>query len=196
MWDKKRAVVNDVAIIDDIIIHHSAGSRLNGMVPEKVFELFNGVGFSRLYEKHGYDFATGYSEKYGQNYHKHDGKISYAGYHYCTYEYGPGEYVTISLIDDPMWTDAGSTGDRAVNARSIAHVFAGNFEDENIPESMVEYYIKMFRKAAPLSWILHKNKYIQIKGHRDVDNTACPGKYLYTYIPRMQREIAEIGRTI
>jgi len=195
MWDKKRKVKNDLAVIEGILIHHSAGNKCNGQRPEQVFDAFNRTGFERGYKPYGYDFFTGYSKNYGQNYHVHDGKISYCEYHWAIYEYAPNDYQLISLIDDPLWTDSGSAWRKEINEIAIAFVFCGNYEIEDIPEGMIEYFIKLFRKAAPCSWIIEKNPHIWIKGHRDTgDKTACPGKYLYTYIPRMQREITELGR--
>lgn len=187
MWDKKRKVI---AIIDTLIIHHSAGSRNIELQPEQVWTLLNATGYERGYKPYGYDFETGYSKQYGQNQHKHNEKVSYCEYHYAIYEYTTGSYQLISLIDDPMWTDAGSVWKREYNESAIACVFCGNFEVENIAESMIEYFIGLFKSGNPLSWILHKNPGIKIMGHKDTgDNTACPGQYLYTFIPRIAREI-------
>jgi hypothetical protein len=192
MWDKKRKQIDGLSVIDGIIIHHSTGSRCNGMSPESVFQIFNTIGFQRGYQKYGYDYKTGYSAEHGQNYHTHNGQISYCMYHYCIYEYEPGVYVLVSLIDNPMETDAGSTNERAVNATAVTVVFAGDFEKDNIPESMIEYFIKLFRPKAPLSWILNKNPDAWIRGHKDVESTACPGRYLYTHLGRINREIDEM----
>lgn len=196
MWDKKRKVINDLAVIDGVIIHHSTGSRCIGMSPESVFQAFNIVGFGRGYRKYGYDFKIGYSPEHGQNYHTHNGQISYCMYHYCVYEFEPGSYVLVSLIDDPLWTDAGSMNDLSVNASAVAIVFAGNYQTENIDESMIEYFIGLFREKAPLSWILHKNKNVWIKGHKDFEATDCPGVKLYTFLGRINREIDEIKEMI
>jgi hypothetical protein len=196
MWDKKRKILDGLSVIDQVIIHHSTGSRCNGMSPEAVFQAFNTVGFSRGYQKYGYDFKTGYSLEHGQNYHTHDGQISYCMYHYCIYEYEHGVYVLISLIDAPIDTDAGGTNNRAVNATAIAAVFAGNFETENIPESMIEYFIKLFRPKAPLAWIINKNPNVLIRGHKDIEPTDCPGRYLYTHLGRINREIESMRRKV
>jgi hypothetical protein len=190
MWDKKRKVVNDLAIIDTLLIHHSAGSHNIGLQPEEVFDALNRTGFERGYKPYGYDFETGYSQKYGQNFHQHNGKVSFCEYHYAIYEYTTGEYQLISLIDDPMWVDSGSSWKKEYNESAIACVFCGNFEIDNPSESMIEYFIDLFRPTAPLSWILHKNPGIKIIGHKDTgDATACPGQYLYTFLGRIRREI-------
>jgi hypothetical protein len=192
MWDRKRKVVNDVAVIDILIIHHSAGSRNNGLQPEDVFQAFNSVGFERGYKPYGYDFETGYSKQWGQNQHKHGGKVSYCEYHYAVYEHSQDIYQLVPLIDDPLWTDAGSVWKREDNESAIAIVFCGNFEIDNVPESMIEYFMSLFKAGSPLSWILHKNPGIRIIGHKDIgDATVCPGKYLYTFIPRIKRELLE-----
>lgn len=208
MWDKKRKLAsNGKPDICGIIAHHSAGNRYTGCSAEYVFEEFNTVGYNRGYKPYGYNFATGISEKWGQCMHTHDGRISYCEYHYAIYETAPGEYGLVSLIDNPEWTDAGSIGrqrsdetdeQRKARARlwnpvAVAIVFAGNFEAENIPESMIEYFIKLFRKGGPLAWIKEQYSLSWIKGHRDTwDETACPGKYLYTYLPRIEREVSAI----
>jgi hypothetical protein len=232
MNDGKRKVVNALAVINKGIIHHSAGIEYLGKDPDYVFDQLNNTGFARGYAPNGYDFMTGYSKEYGQNYHKHtkengESVISYCEYHYAIYQYSqeesqdaepdlnnpgasikkiikPAVYKIVSLIDDPVWNDAGSCGlqnlgetyadyikrARSWNEDALAFVFCGNWEVNPIPESMVEAFIAAFGNGQPFEWILQKNYQLKFFGHKDSkDATQCPGKYLYTYINRIQREI-------
>ncbi len=194
---QERVIIDGKTIIENVIIHHSAGNRCNGFSAEHVFNDFNSVGFNRGYKKYGYDFLTGYSPKYGQCEHIHGDRISYCEYHGCLYEFGKDDYAFVSFIDDPEMKDAGSTFNKEINRRSLAYVFAGDWGAENVPESMIEYFIKLFRPGAPLSWIVDKYPGVKFIGHRDTgDATACPGKYLYTYFGRINREIKDTRRIV
>jgi hypothetical protein len=210
MWDKRRLVVNDLAEIDYLIVHHSAGDPMRNAPDDEVKNFLNGIGFERGYKPYGYDFATGYSQKFGQNLHKlpDGGGISYCEYHYCIHpydadgnEYG---YRLIQLLDDPMRQDSASIGlrfqgeeaaamqKRAIyyNSRSIAICFMGNYEIDEAPDKMIDFFVSLFGKQKPLSWILSKNPMIRFIGHKDtLDATSCPGKNLHEYVPIMQKRI-------
>jgi hypothetical protein len=206
---QERIIVNGKPVIENIIIHHSAGNRCNGFSAEHVFDDFNSVGFNRGFKNNGYDFNTGYSPKWGQNEHTHNGKISYCEYHAAIFEFAKDDYGFVSFIDNPEFKDAKSVGRqrndetepemkaRAAkwNKTAFAFVFSGNFEVENIPESMIEYYIKLFRPGAPFASIIDQYPNIKTIGHRDTgDQTDCPGEHLYTYLGRINREIESMRR--
>ena len=186
----------------NIIIHHSAGYKYgNGETPERVWQDFNRTGFDRGYKNNGYDFKTGYSEKYGQCKLTHNGSLTFCEYHYGIYMVSPGQYQLVSFIDDREMS-SGSIGEKRTdetddqmktrarlwNNNSYTIVFCWNAEIENIPESMIEYFIGLFKQYAPLSGLINADS--RFYGHKDTkDPTACPGKYLYTYIRRIEDEI-------
>jgi hypothetical protein len=186
----------------NIIIHHSAGIAYgHNEPPEQVFDDFNRVGFVRGYRPYGYNFDTGISPEWGKNPRTHNGKISYCGYHYGLYTLSPDQYGIVSFVDNRE-ISAGSIGskrsdetDAQMNARarmwndnSYAIVFCGNYDTENPPESMIEYFINSFKECSPPSGLIKYDT--KIVGHKDTgDLTACPGKYLYTYLDRIRREL-------
>jgi hypothetical protein len=116
----------------------------------------------------------------------------------------PAEYRIVSLIDDPLWMDARSVGlqrlgesqanfilrSNIMNSDSLAFVFCWNAEIDKMPESMIEFFIGSFTRGKEFAWILDKNPGMDFKGHKDSgDQTACPGTSLYTFIPRIAREV-------
>lgn len=193
MWDKKRKVIDGLAVIEEIIIHHTAGAQLRDMSDYTVRTVLNKIGFDRGYRGYEYDFKTGYSKTWGQNFKKlsDSGEIGYAEYHYTIHPYNGG-YRLVQLLDDPMFVDAGSTGSRDHNSQAIAVSFCGNFEDNNAPESMIKFFIDLFLPGGALRWILEKNSLINVLGHKDIDSTLCPGRYLYPHIPRIEKEIRSL----
>ena len=77
------------------------------------------------------------------------------------------------------------------NEVSFAMSAIGNFDIANPPQAVLTAYARLFawklslyniRADATHLWV--KNRYLNaINGHRDVGQTACPGRYLYAKIP-------------
>jgi hypothetical protein len=80
------------------------------------------------------------------------------------------------------------------NEYSFAMSAIGNFEIARPPQAVLDAYARLFAWKLSLSdiradatrlWV--KDRYLQaINGHRDVGQTACPGKYLYAKIPSIR----------
>ncbi len=109
-----------------------------------------------------------------------------------------------------IWEGRWGGVDRAVvgahtlgyNEVSFAMSAIGNFEIARPPQAVIDAYAKLFAwklsmydidASATRLWV--KNRYLQaINGHRDVGQTACPGKYLYARIPDVRKAAAAIQR--
>ena len=88
------------------------------------------------------------------------------------------------------------------NEVAFAMSAIGNFEEVQPPEAVLEAYAKLFawklskydiKADATKLWV--KDRYLQgINGHRDVGQTACPGKYLYAQIPKIRQMAASIQK--
>src|SRR4029078_9391412 len=88
------------------------------------------------------------------------------------------------------------------NEVAFAMSAIGNFEEAQSPEAVLEAYAKLFawklskydiKADATKLWV--KDRYLQgINGHRDVGQTACPGKYLYAQIPKIRQMAASIQK--
>ena len=80
------------------------------------------------------------------------------------------------------------------NEVSFAMSAIGNFEIAQPPQAVLNAYAKLFAWKLSMYNIVAnnpkvyvKNRYLQaINGHRDVGQTACPGKYLYAKIPTIR----------
>ena len=80
------------------------------------------------------------------------------------------------------------------NEYSFAMSAIGNYEVAQPPQAVLDAYARLFAWKLSLSniradatrlWV--KDRYLQaINGHRDVGQTACPGKYLYAKIPSIR----------
>ena len=80
------------------------------------------------------------------------------------------------------------------NQYSFAMSAIGNFEIAQPPQAVLDAYAALFAWKLSLSdiradashlWV--KDRYLYaINGHRDVGQTACPGKYLYAKIPAIR----------
>lgn len=207
MWDKKRKLDEGLPVIDFEQIHHSAGDDGKNHWDSAIRDALNRTGFSRGYAPYGYDFATGYSsminqktgQPYGQNFRKLvSGEIGYCEYHYAVHAYDldkaspyyGGGFRIVPLLDDPFMVDAGASWNQDINSRSIIIVFLGNYENNDLPKGMIDWFIEQHKPGHEFYKILQHNAHIKVLGHKDIgDATACPGKYLYTFLPRIQREI-------
>jgi uncharacterized protein with LGFP repeats len=86
------------------------------------------------------------------------------------------------------------------NEVSFAMSSIGNFDIAKPPQAIIDAYARLFawklslydiRADAKHIWV--KNRYLNaINGHRDVEATACPGKYLYAKIPEIISEAEAI----
>jgi hypothetical protein len=80
------------------------------------------------------------------------------------------------------------------NQYSFAMSAIGNFDIAAPPQAILDAYARLFAWKLSLSniradatrlWV--KDRYLQaINGHRDVGQTACPGRYLYAKIPAIR----------
>ncbi|MBV9829965.1 MAG: VCBS repeat-containing protein, partial [Marmoricola sp.] len=80
------------------------------------------------------------------------------------------------------------------NEVSFAMSAIGNYDIAQPPQAVLDAYARLFawklslyniRADATHLWV--KNRYLNaINGHRDVDQTACPGRYLYAKIPEIR----------
>jgi hypothetical protein len=80
------------------------------------------------------------------------------------------------------------------NEVSFAMSAIGNFDIANPPQQVLDAYARLFawklslyniRADATRVWV--KDRWLQaINGHRDVGQTACPGRYLYAKIPAVR----------
>jgi hypothetical protein len=80
------------------------------------------------------------------------------------------------------------------NEYSFAMSSIGNFDIAEPPQAILDAYASLFawklslyniRADASHLWV--KDRYVfAINGHRDVDQTACPGRYLYARIPSIR----------
>jgi hypothetical protein len=89
------------------------------------------------------------------------------------------------------------------NDDSFAASAIGNFDVARPPAAVVAAYGRLFawklalhgvRATAPRQWIT-KRHLPAINGHRDVGQTACPGRYLYAKIPAIRRLAATDQRS-
>ena len=86
------------------------------------------------------------------------------------------------------------------NEVAFAMSAIGNFETEKPPQAVIDAYAKLFAWKLSMYGIKANATGLKVKGktlnaingHRDVGQTACPGKYLYARIPDIRKEAAAI----
>lgn len=86
------------------------------------------------------------------------------------------------------------------NEESFAMSAIGNYEIAQPSQAMINAYAALFAWKLSLAgiaaddpkiWV--QDRYLQaINGHRDADQTACPGKYLYAKLPEIRKLAAAI----
>jgi len=107
-----------------------------------------------------------------------------------------------------IWEGRWGGVDRAVvgahtlgyNEVSFAMSAIGNFDVANPPQAVLDAYAKLFawklslyNISATQTNILVKGRRLNaINGHRDVGQTACPGRYLYAKIPWIRTKARQI----
>ena len=69
------------------------------------------------------------------------------------------------------------------NFNSLGICFLGNFEKNEVPQKQLEAGLALIKG------LVKKYNIKKIYGHRDVTNTDCPGKFLYTKIPYIEKEV-------
>ncbi len=89
------------------------------------------------------------------------------------------------------------------NEYAFAMSAIGNFDIAQPPQAVVDAYARLFawklslyniRADAAKVWV--KDRYLRaINGHRDVGQTACPGRYLYAKIPAVRVAAQQIQNT-
>ncbi len=89
------------------------------------------------------------------------------------------------------------------NEVSFAMSAIGNYDIAQPPQVVIDAYAKLFAWKLSLygidaaaTHVYVKNRYLAaINGHRDVGQTACPGRYLYAKIPQIRAMAAKIQKT-
>jgi len=99
-------------------------------------------------------------------------------------------------VDKPV------TGAHTLGYNDVAFAMSaiGNFDIAKPPQAVVDAYAKLFAwklsmyniSATASGLKIHGKTLHAINGHRDVGQTACPGKYLYARIPDIRTEAAKI----
>ncbi|MGO4255840.1 FG-GAP-like repeat-containing protein [Marmoricola sp. RAF53] len=89
------------------------------------------------------------------------------------------------------------------NEYAFAMSAIGNFDVAQPPQALLDAYARLFawklslyniRADSTKLWV--KDRYLQaINGHRDVGQTACPGRYLYAKIPAVRAAAQAIQNT-
>lgn len=82
------------------------------------------------------------------------------------------------------------TGGRNSTARSIS--FVGNFETHTPSDASLATAAEIYRDGKGTWW--HSDA--PLRGHRDVSQTACPGKNLYARIPMIRTGAIEVDNPI
>jgi N-acetylmuramoyl-L-alanine amidase-like protein/VCBS repeat protein len=107
-----------------------------------------------------------------------------------------------------IWEGRWGGVDRAVvgahtlgyNEVSFAMSAIGNFDIAKPPAAVVAAYTRLFAWKLAIYDIRANNPRINVKGkilhaingHRDVGQTACPGRYLYTWLPYIRNQARNI----
>jgi hypothetical protein len=172
MPDGSRIIKDGKPVIKYITIHHTAGEEWTKMIDwskRNVIDCLSKIGYLSGYKPHEYDWS-GFSPEYGQNTHLIPGtpNVSFSMYHYAIHLF-ESKYRVVELIDDPLFNQAGSTGDREHNIRSICVVFCGNFIDHYLPFDALLAFVNYFQK-------LYDEYRPKLIPHSDIDPKACPGK--------------------
>ena len=147
-------------------IHHTVNA--NNYTPEQVPALIRGI------------YA----------YHTQTRGWSDIGYNFLVDRFGRIWEGRYGGVDKPV-VGAHTLG---YNEYSFAMSAIGNFDIAQPPQVMLDAYASLFAWKLSLSniradashlWV--KDRYLQaINGHRDVGQTACPGRYLYAKIPSIR----------
>lgn len=84
------------------------------------------------------------------------------------------------------------------NTGSVGIALLGNYEEEAIPEDMMQGLTALIYEKAQLHDIdpdgtseFRGEVSPNILGHRDVDSTACPGEHAYDYLPEVRSLVAK-----
>ncbi|MGN6783076.1 MAG: FG-GAP-like repeat-containing protein [Marmoricola sp.] len=91
---------------------------------------------------------------------------------------------------------------RGYNDVSFAMSAIGNYDVARPPQAVLDAYARLFAWKLSLYDIpadarglrVHRATLNAINGHRDVEQTACPGKYLYAQIPAIRLAAAALQR--
>ena len=65
------------------------------------------------------------------------------------------------------------------NTGNIAVCVIGNFQEQEVPDSVVDKLVSLCRRLPGT----------RIAGHRDVNQTSCPGENLYDKLPEIRKRV-------
>lgn len=169
--DGWRLYLDDKPKIEFLTIHHSA-FWFHNTDRKSVQGILDRIGYERFYAPAGYKRDSAIDGKWGE--HKHFMPGTNRGISWCSYHFAiwlnNNKLNVIGLIDDPLNNQAGSTGSFEHNRRSICICVLGDYTKEEVPEGLKEFIEKEF------DWLKKMYPYIEVIGHKQVDNTECPGK--------------------
>lgn len=83
------------------------------------------------------------------------------------------------------WEFLGAHND-GENEETIGIVLVGNFELSNPTKPALDSAARLIKRGRRILAV--KPRKFFVKGHRDTDATACPGKYLYAQLDYIRRE--------
>ena len=137
--------------IDFLILHHSGGTPTaskSDITGEQRFKIIKK-------EQHAHAVVAGWGENYVMDYHFVVGQT--------------GKIFTGQPIENPSW----HATNYQVNLASIGICLLGDFEKTTPPKAQVDALIDLMIDLIKKYKIPIKN----IKKHKDIVNTDCPGKY-------------------
>lgn len=173
----------DLDNIKYLLVHHTGETGVKGPTfknwsSDRIRSYLSGVGFSRGYQKHGYDKKTGYTKKFNMTCPFTDpitGYHVYPMYHvsFRKFDESPTGWIGTALLKDPEKYNVNSLSGAwpQINKNAISINFCGNYEHVEIDQGALI-------TAALTLWDLVKKYKPEIKGHKEFDKTGCPGKIL------------------
>jgi uncharacterized protein with LGFP repeats len=114
------------------------------------------------------------------------------GYNYLIDRYGQ---IYVGRAGGPRLPVRGAhAGD--YNTNSVGVSLIGNFEEARPTKRIKHALVRFIGWRLGTSYVpahgkvkLHGKRFNRISGHRDADATACPGKYVYRWLPRLRDKV-------
>ena len=163
--------------IDHLIIHHSAGSEKYNYNEIDIQDRYDTSGKLRGYES--VRKKRGTENIHSFHSHPNKNKETYSQYNFACYKYdigcNPYGWKIIKLMRNPIDNVAWHCGNWHMNRKSIGIVICGTYTDEKVDENALLLIADSF-KYHSLCLKSEYGKKLEIKGHRDFHNTACPGR--------------------